>query len=118
MKLRCSECSTVLEKVLAAEEKELVCPACGRRLQNLTAEEHQEIETLQKNQRLYSIISLVLFILAVVCLVLWMVKTGDWPSNKDRQEASIGFFAGFAVLGIASMVLAFLGSRKRIIVEF
>lgn len=118
VKLRCSECATVREARLNPDDKELVCPACGRRLQNLTAQEHSEIETIQKKQRLFCIIALVFFGLAAVCLVLWMGSTGTWASSDSRPEASMGLLVGAAVCGIAAIVLGVLGSLKRFVVEF
>jgi DNA-directed RNA polymerase subunit RPC12/RpoP len=118
VKLRCSECSTIRFAELKVDDKELVCPACGRRLQNLTAAEHQEIETIQKKQRMFSIISLVLFVLAVVCLILWIGGPDSWVSKEARPEPNIGTFLGMVVCSVASLVLAILASLKRYVIEF
>ena len=63
-RLRCSECTTVRDVVLKSEDRDITCPVCGRRIQNLTAEEHREVEAVQKKQQLFGIISLVFLALA------------------------------------------------------
>jgi DNA-directed RNA polymerase subunit RPC12/RpoP/ABC-type multidrug transport system fused ATPase/permease subunit len=118
VKLKCSECSTVRQARLTPEDKEIVCPACGRRLQNLTAQELGEIETVQKKQLLFSIISVVLLVIAAVCVGMWVGESGTWPSADARPEANAGFFFGAIICAVASMVLGILGSMKRFVVEF
>jgi DNA-directed RNA polymerase subunit RPC12/RpoP len=114
--LKCSECSTIREAGLKADEKEISCPACGRRMQNLTEAEHAQIEAVQKKQRLYCIISLVLFALAIACLVYW--TGGKWVSDGKQPEANQGLFIGAAVLGLGSLVCGWIASVKRYVVEF
>lgn len=122
VKLRCSECETIREANIKADEKDITCPVCGRRLQNLTAAEHGEIEGVQKKQRMFCIISIVLFALAVVCIAMWMIggDTAAWASSdaSATSEAKAEFFIGAIVCMLASIVLGVLGSLKRFVVEF
>jgi len=118
VKLKCSECATVREVCVKPDDKELVCPVCGRRMQNLTPQEHSEIEAIQKKQRLFCILSLVLFVIAIVCLIFWVGKPSTWASSDTRPEANMGGFIGAIICALASMVLGILGSLKRFVVEF
>jgi len=116
--LKCSECSTIRPGALKPEEKEITCPACGRRMQNLKSEELAEIGTVQKKQRLYCVISLVLFALAVACVVLWIGEPGKWVSSDKPAQAADGLLIGAAALGVVSLVCGIIGSLKRYVVEF
>jgi hypothetical protein len=117
VKVRCSECATIREVVLNPEERDITCPVCGRRIQNLTDEEHREIETMQKNQKICSIVSVVLMTLTAVCFIMWAGDTTGWVSGKS-QEANAGFFFGAIICGLGSLVLGIMASRKRFVVEF
>ncbi len=130
-RLRCSECTTIRDVVLKSEDRDITCPVCGRRIQNLTAEEHREVETVQKKQQLFAIISFVFLALAVTCVILWIGGAGDWlykvtPSADLKIPASIsppnkandGFFFGAIVCFLVTLVLGILGSLKRFVVEF
>jgi len=127
VRLRCSECTTVREEKLDADAKEIVCPVCGRRIQNLTADEHAEIEASQKKQFLFSVIGLVCFALAVVCLYLWAGDAATWVSTDDQNywttigktpEPNVGFLAGAIICALTALILGTLGSRHRHVVEF
>jgi DNA-directed RNA polymerase subunit RPC12/RpoP len=118
VKLKCSECSTVRQASLTPDDKEIVCPACGRRLQNLTAQELGEIEAIQKKQLLFSIISVVLFVLAAVCVGMWVGDSASWISKDGRADANAGLSIGAGVCALASMVVGYIGSRHRFVVEF
>jgi hypothetical protein len=117
--LKCSECSTIRQGALRPDEKEITCPACGRRMQNLTAEEIGEIAAVQKKQRLYCIISLVLFAVAATCLVLWIGQPGSgWVSSDKGLQPSEGLLAGAGACGLASIICGCIASMKRYVVEF
>ena len=118
VKLKCSECTTIREACVKPEDKELACPVCGRRMQNLTSQEHSEIEGIQKKQRLFCIISLVLFVIAMVCLGFWVGGPSNWASAESRADAQMGGFIGAIICGLASLVVGILGSLKRFVVEF
>jgi hypothetical protein len=119
VKLRCSECETILEKDLVADEKEIVCVVCGRRMANFSADDFQQMETAQKSQRTMAIISLVLFAIAVICVLLWVGvgDTGAWVSGVSN-EANMGAMIGAVVCALASLVVGIIASMKRIVVEF
>lgn len=117
-KLRCSECGTIREGRLNTEDKDIVCPVCARRIQNLTPEEHDEMLAVQSKQNLFCIISLVLFALCVALFVFWTGDVGTWASGaKDREAGAALFWAGL-VCGIASMVVGIMGSWRRFVIEF
>ncbi len=130
IKVRCSECETIREVLLGAEEKELVCPVCGRRMASLTADEHKEIEGELKKQRTFSIIAIALFAIAIICVFMWIGPAGAWPSGKDISpegkiieatksvEPNVGPLVAAGVCALASLVLGILGSMKRYVVEF
>lgn len=117
VRLRCSECTTIRDVSLKEEERDISCPVCGRRIQNLTADEHAEIMAVQKNQQLCGIISLVLLGLTALCFYLWTGDSGSWVSGK-ATEPNVSFFAGAIICSLGSLVLGILGSRKRFVVEF
>jgi DNA-directed RNA polymerase subunit RPC12/RpoP len=117
VRLRCSECTTIRDVEIDAEERDISCPVCGRRIQNLTADEHSEITAVQKNQQLCGIISLVLLALTAVCFVMWAGDTSTWPTTKNT-EPNVALFAGAMICALGSLVLGILGSRKRFVVEF
>ena len=122
VRLKCSECSTIRPVSLNTETKEIVCPVCGRRIQNLTDAEHSEIEGTQKKQLIFSIISLVFFGLAMVCLFLFMGDTWTYKAASKTvtapPEANVGFFIGTLVCGVVAAVIGAIGSAKRFVVEF
>ena len=117
VRLRCSECTTIRDVEINAEERDISCPVCGRRIQNLTSDEHAEITAVQKSQQLCGIISLVLLALTFVCFYLWMGDTATWISGK-ATEPNTGLFGGAIICALGSLVLGILGSRKRFVVEF
>lgn len=129
-RLRCSECATIRDVDLKPEDRDITCPVCGRRIQNLTAEEHREVEAVQKKQKLFSIISLVFLAFTVLCIILWAGDTGSWisgyvvgPDGKavasaTPKTAQEGFFFGAVVCSLVTLVLGILGSLKRFVVEF
>lgn len=125
-RLRCSECATIRDVVLNAEERDITCPVCGRRIQNLTTEEHREVEAVQKKQKLFGIIALVFLAFTVVCIILWVGDTGSWTSGMGAdgkpltgpKVANEGFFFGAIVCSLVTLVLGILGSLKRFVVEF
>jgi len=116
--LKCSECSTVREGNLRPEDKEITCPACGRRMQNLAAADLTAIVEVQKKQLLFCIVSVVLFAVAVACLVVWTGEPGKWVSTDKPEQAANGLLAAAAACGLASIVCGWLASRKRYVVEF
>ena len=122
--LKCSECATVRDAYLRPGDKEITCPACARRMQNLTAEELAEMQAVQRKQGLLCAVSVALFAVAVACLVLSMGDPGKWAPGKMAAEAGAGQSAGSGLLigavicGLASLVVGFLGSMKRFVVEF
>jgi len=130
VKLRCSECATIREADLKAEERDIICPVCARRIQNLTAAEHSEVESVQKKQRLFGIIAIVFFIFTSICIVMWIGGSSAWVSGKQLTadgkiidaagpiEAQASFFFGAIVCGLVTLVLGILGSMKRFVVEF
>jgi hypothetical protein len=118
VKLRCSECETVREAELNASEREIVCPVCARRMANLPQEDHAEIEAGIKSQRTFSIISLVLFGIALVLVFMWMGEGSTWISKSGQPEANMGMFVGACVCALASLVLGVIASMKRYVVEF
>ena len=130
VKLRCSECFTARETELKAAERDITCPVCGRRIQNLTEAEHDEIETVQKKQRLFSIIALVFFALSIACFVMWIGDTSAWVSGRQIGpdgaavaasgpiEPQVAMLAGSIVFLLVTIVLGGLGSRSRFVVEF
>ena len=89
VKVKCSECSTVRELCLQpdSEQKELACPACQRRNNNLTADEYREIETVQKKQSLFCIIAMVLFVVGSVALALLRSKPLPVPIETTPPQA-------------------------------
>lgn len=117
-KLRCSECGTIRDTALNTDDKDIVCPVCGRRIQNLTGDEHSEMTAVQSKQGLFGIISMVLFALAVVLIVLWAGATSEWPSANKVREANVAMFWASLVCGLASMVLGIMGSWRRFVIEF
>lgn len=129
VKLRCSECETFRETELKREDEEILCLACGRRMANLTAGEHAEMEKTQKSQRMLSIVSIVLFVFALVCVLFWAAD-GCWISGKTLTpdgkltaaegavEANIAPFIGAIVFTLAALVTGVMGSMKRFLVEF
>jgi len=122
VKLRCSECETTYPTDLNPEEREIVCPVCGRRMQNLTQAEHSEIEAVQKRQQLLGIIALVFFALSVVCLIMWMGSNWSYKVDAGRvqvpPEANTGLMIGTFVCGLITAVLGGMASAKRFVVEF
>jgi hypothetical protein len=124
VKLRCSECETVRETELNVEDKEIVCPVCARRMANLPQEDHADIEAGMKSQRMFSIIAVVLFAIAIICVYMWMGPTEAWSYNKTGGatqppvEANSGMFIGACVCAVAALVLGIIGSMKRYVVEF
>jgi peptidoglycan biosynthesis protein MviN/MurJ (putative lipid II flippase) len=116
-KLRCSECGTLRDSKLNTEDKDIVCPVCQRRIQNLTEEEQDEMLGVQKKQGLFGIISLVLFGLFLLLICMWMGHGKDWISGMPKEE-TLAMFYGAIVVGIASIVLGILGSWRRFVVEF
>jgi hypothetical protein len=117
VKLRCSECDTVREAVLKPDDKEIFCQVCARRMANLPEEDLEAIAAGLKQQRVMSIISIVLFVLAIVFVALWMGDSGKWTAQASK-EADAGMFIGAAVCALASMIVGIIGSMKRYIVEF
>jgi len=118
VKLICSECSTTREALLNTDEKEISCPSCGRRINNLTANEHTEISDVQSRQRMMTIIAFVLLVLSAVSCVMWVGGATTWKSDIAQPKADMTFLIGFLVTGIAAMVTGAMGSSKRFIVEF
>lgn len=126
VKLRCSECSTTRPVLLNADLKELVCPVCGRRIQNLTQEEHAEIAAAQSRQRVFAIISMVFFALAIVAVFMWVGTSWAYKVEHTASktaliappEPNMGFMVGALVCGLVAMVVGALASSKRYIVEF
>ena len=116
--LKCSECSTVRQGDLRPEDKEITCPACGRRLQNLDAADLAAIREVQKQQLLYCIISLLLFAVAAVCLVFWTGAPGKWVSGSQPAQPALGLLVVAGACGLASIVCGWIASRKRYVVEF
>lgn len=122
--LKCSECATVRDAFLRPGDKEITCPACARRMQNLTADELAEMQAVQRKQGLLCAVSVALFAVAVVCLLLSIGDPGKWAKTKEAIEAGAGQFAGQGLLiggiicGLASLVVGYLGSMKRFVVEF
>ncbi|MGD0094031.1 MAG: hypothetical protein ABSE73_29325 [Planctomycetota bacterium] len=120
--LKCSECATVREASLNPGDPEITCPACARRMKNLTDEEFGEIQEVQKKQRMLCIVAVALFAAAVVCLVVGM--SGRWAFNKQDIEAGAAQFnrapllIGAIACGLAAIVVGVMGSRKRFVVEF
>ncbi|HYG74905.1 MAG TPA: hypothetical protein VEK08_07875 [Planctomycetota bacterium] len=117
VRLRCSECATIRDVDLKAEERDITCPVCARRIQNLTAAEHEEVAAVQKKQKLFSLISILFFVFAAVCIVMWVGGTETWISGKAGEPQS-QFFIGAMVCALVSIVLGVLGSLKRFVVEF
>lgn len=117
-KLRCSECGTIRETKLNTDDKDIVCPVCARRIQNLSNEEQNEMAAVQSKQNLFGIISIVLFSLAVVLIVLWAGATSEWPSANKVREANVAMFYASLVCGLASMILGIMGSWRRFVIEF
>jgi len=130
IKLRCSECETTIEKELSADEKEIVCVVCGRRMANLPAADHADMEQAQKSQRTLGIVAIALFVLAILFVFLWMGDSGGWVSGKvvgpdgKIQDASgsiepnMGLMVVAAICALASTVLGVIASLKRFVVEF
>lgn len=118
VKLVCSECSTTRDASLNSDEKEISCPSCGRRINNLTSNEHGEISDVQSRQRMLTIIAFVLLAISMVCCVMWVGGTDTWKSSTSQAPANMGFLIGFILTGIAAMVTGAMGSSKRFVVEF
>lgn len=126
VKLRCSECATVRPVALSTEQKELVCPVCGRRIQNLTLEELGEIEAVQKKQQIFTAIAFVFFGLSIASMVLWagngwaykIEKTAMKTALIAPRDAEMGFMVAALVCGLIAMVVGSMASSKRFVVEF
>jgi len=129
VKLRCSECETVREEDLRMEDAEITCPACGRRMANVQQNEYIEMETQLKKQHLFSIISIVLFSVALILLIMWAVPhsvpgekadnfTIDWVSGAKVATSNNGMFIAAVVCAFISMILGVFASLKRYIIEF
>jgi DNA-directed RNA polymerase subunit RPC12/RpoP len=118
VKLRCSECETVLDTELKAEDKEIVCVVCGRRMANMPADDYKLMEAGQKSQRTMSIVAIVLFLAAIICLYFWIGDTGEWVSGKGPTEPNVGPMAGAIVCALAALILGIIASLKRFVVEF
>ena len=119
VKLKCSECAIVREADLKPDDKEIICPVCGRRMANLTPDEHREIGQVQSKQRMYCIISIVLFAIAIACLVLWVgTDPAKWVSGKESQEANMAMLLGALACALGAVIIGAIGSAKRYVVEF
>jgi DNA-directed RNA polymerase subunit RPC12/RpoP len=117
-KLRCSECGTVRDGKLNTDDKDIVCPVCARRIQNLTPDEHNEMLAVQKKQGLFCIISIVLFVLCAGLLLFWTGETATWASGAKSREANAALFWAGMVSGLAAMVVGIMGSWRRFVIEF
>jgi hypothetical protein len=53
-----------------------------------------------------------------MCLYFWIGDSSTWISRDNVRESNAGLFVGAVVCGLASLVLGFLGSRQRIVIEF
>jgi hypothetical protein len=110
----------VRQAVLNVDDKEIVCQVCARRMANLPKEDHEAIVAGLRQQRFMGIVSIALFVLAVVCVVLWMGDSGAWSYRKDKPvpEANAGLFIGAGVFALGAMIVGIIGSMKRYIIEF
>lgn len=129
VRLLCSECSLIRDVRIKEDHKELMCPLCGRRLQNLTEEELKEVEQVQKKQQLCSFVAIAFFVLATVCAIMWAVNgcpvSGMQYQPDGKLVAAIGdikpndmLLIGGGACALVGIVLAAMASRKRFVVEF
>lgn len=129
VRLRCSECETLRDDDLKMEDTEITCPACGRRMANLQQNEYVEIESQLKKQQLFSIVSIVVFAIAIILLIMAVVPHSvpgakadsfsiDWVSGSKSTSNPSGLIIAAGVCGLIAMVLAVFASLKRYIIEF
>jgi len=122
---KCSDCGTVVEQELTADDKEILCPECRRNMPNLPKDEFKQIEKTQSSQRLMGILALLMIIVAGVLMYLWAGQPAAWISTanpdylaKNPREDTVMFLAGATGCVLLALVFGFLGSRKRYVVEF
>lgn len=128
VKLRCSECETVREVEFKPEEKEIACVVCGRRMASLPEEDQVQMEQMQKSQRTLSIVAVILFVIAIICVCVW-ASTAPWTGKvvgadgklvelQSAIEPGIGPLIGAIVCGLGALVVGIMASLKRFVVEF
>ena len=110
VKATCSECLTTHRTALEFGQENIRCPACGHTMTSLPEGELNELETVQKKQKLQCIIALVCFSIAVVCFF-------EWAFTMKKDEVT-PWMARTIVFLLATLVSGVLGSLKRYIIEF
>lgn len=131
VKILCSDCGTVTEKRLRADDKEIVCPECRRNMPNLAKEEYRDVAKTLSGQMWMGVVALLFAIGAAVLLVLYVGQPTTWVStdNPDyvKRMEKVGlsrtadtsmFFYGAAGCIVLCGVFGVLSSRKRYVVEF
>lgn len=131
VKIKCSDCGTVADKTLRAEDKEIVCPECRRNMPNLTKEDFNDVSKTLGSQRLMGIVSLLFGLGAIVLLVLYAGPTQTWVSTdnpdyvKRMEKAGMSrsadttmFLYGAGGCILLCGIFGVLSARKRYVVEF
>ena len=131
VKIKCSDCGTVVDRSLRAEDKEIVCPECRRNMPNLAKEDFKDAAKTLSGQRIMGIVSLLFLGGAIALLVMYAGPTQTWVSTdnpdyvKRMEKAGISrsadtslFLYGAAGCALLCGVFGALSARKRYIVEF
>jgi len=110
VKATCSECLATHATNLEFGQENIRCPACGHTMNNLPEGELNELETVQKKQRLQCII-------ALVCATLATISLFQWAFTMKMDDVTI-WMAGTIIFLLGTLICGVLGSLKRHVVEF
>ncbi len=131
VKIKCSDCGTVVDHSLHAQDTEIVCPECRRAMPNLLPEEYKEVAKTLSSERVMGIVALFFVIIACVLLVLYIGPASAWVSTDDKDyldrmakagisrnaDTSMFFFGAIGCIVLAG-VFGALSAVKRFVVEF
>ncbi len=131
--IKCSECETVANRKLHAEDKEIVCPNpnCGRNMPNLPKEDFKDVSKTLSSQFIMGVVSLLFAVGACVLLFLYAGPVETWVSTDNpeyvKRMEKVGlsrnadtsmFLYGAGGCILLCAVFGALSARKRYVVEF
>ena len=131
VKIKCSDCGTVVDRNLHADDTEIICPECRRNMPNLPREEYRDVERTLSGQRTMGIVALVFLVGAIVLFVFYAGAPDTWVSTDNPEYVKRLEKSGLSRAADTSMFLygaggcillcgifGLLSARKRYVVEF